>query len=367
MFTGLEKMILIPERRDAHEVMRQHPRNVDSAYTINAERVKVNANGGISHLYMGRNSNIAFFEDYDSQLKQNQNAYNQKAEQLAVCENDMARFYREKQRIDDECQASKRLLNEKQQQIMEINYEIRRFKTELQNLNPLNVSQLEIELEKEKEKLELLRNQFQVCFAKKKEMIDQAEVLKEEVEKIGEEIRALEEKEEEVERDSRSNYQKKIGLEKEIKRLEEEKTKLHSKLVMKEKELDEAMSVVEKYTENAKSLCPKVSVTMPIPEIEKKINILRTKLKERGEDHNSPEIYMEQLERLMEELEKMHRDSRLTKKLCEVIYLLYAGYARCSKSSTRKMGGFPDAHIKKIKYPFWLVYGFKRLFWVFRI
>lgn len=69
VFTGLERVILVPERRDAHEVMRKNPVNVESAYTINAEKVRINDRGAISHFYMGRNANIAFFEDYDTQIQ----------------------------------------------------------------------------------------------------------------------------------------------------------------------------------------------------------------------------------------------------------------------------------------------------------
>lgn len=189
-------------------------------------------------------------------------------------------------------------------------------------MNTLNVTQLEHELEKEKEKLELLKGQFQICFNKKKELIAETDSLKISVAKEQEEIEELERKEEELLAVDREGQLRRAGKEREIHRLQGEKNQLESKLKAKEAELADSMEEVEKYSSNARLICEKIPISMSLDEIEKKIQILQTKLKERGEDSKSPEEYMEQLEQRTAELAKIQHDLQSTNRLCDVSFYL---------------------------------------------
>lgn len=161
----------------------------------------------------------------------------------------------------------------------------------------------------------MIKGQFQICYSKKRELETEAEELEQTMHKGSIKIKELEELETELQVKAQERVKKRAVLSREVAKLNQMKLVEAEKLKRLEEETTQGVEDLKRHTENAMSCYERVEVRHSKAEIEKRIHLLRTKIKERGEDPNDPQEYYDRYQEKNAEVQRLEYDVKVNERV----------------------------------------------------
>lgn len=268
---NIEANILIHDRQEAMQVMRQRPHNVQAVYTPISRLNAGSRSVSVTQLYANPNR-PRLLQNPENMQRDLEEKLSEAGQRKAIAARDLARLQRDHAEAKDELAAKRQAAEQAERTLRLLKNEARQIQEELRAEESVSHSLFEQEKAETREKMDALAVQFQANAGKLQELQETQEQLHSNLALLDGRITEVREAHEDS-MDSISGLLKTRGnIEKEIERSKQALAAAASSFQGADQDCCRAKGALEAMIESAEKICPRMVALRSVPELDRELS-----------------------------------------------------------------------------------------------